>query len=261
MAYPLVDEIWTYTRFVAESISRVAPVPVIPVPIPVTAPEPGGATVDLGVPDGFRFLFAFDFLSTPARKNPEGVIEAFTRAFGPGEGPQLVIKTLHGDLRPRALDRLRWLAEGRPDVHIVDLSLTNAERDALMAGCDCYVSLHRAEGFGLTLAEAMAIGKPVIATGYSGNLDFMTPMNSYLVEYDMTLVGPEGEHYPAEGTWADPRLDHAAALMRRVVEQPDEARTKGERARSDIAAQLSPAAVGRIIRARLEALAGFGEAP
>lgn len=258
-AYPFVDEIWTYTRYVAQSIARVAPVPVVPIPIPVPTPDPSLADPGVPLPGGFRFLFVFDFLSTPARKNPGGLIRAFTRAFAPGEGAQLVIKTLHGDLRPTWLDELRWLSADRDDIHIVDRSLSLPQRDALMDACDCYVSLHRAEGFGLTIAEAMALGKPAIATGYSGNLDFMTQRNSYLVEYEMTRVGPQGEHYPADGTWADPDLDHAAALMRRVVEHPQEARAKGERARRDVAAQLSPAAVGAVIRKRLIRLAAAGD--
>jgi hypothetical protein len=100
----------------------------------------------------------------------------------------------------------------------------------------------------------MALGKPVIATGYSGNLDFMTPANSYLVDFALTSVGPDGENYPAEGTWAEPDLDHAAALMRQVWEQRDEARAKGDRAAHDVAEALSPGAVGRQLRARLELL-------
>jgi glycosyltransferase involved in cell wall biosynthesis len=257
-AYDLVDEIWTYSRYVAQSLSRVAPVPVIPIPIPVAVPEPPEHELDLGFPDGFQFLFAFDFLSTPARKYPEGLIRAFCRAFAPGEGPQLVIKTLHGALRPMWFDRLRWLARDRADIHIVDRALSGAERDALMAGCDCYVSLHRAEGFGLTIAEAMALGKPVIATAYSGNLDFMTPMNGYLVEYALTRVGPDGEQYPPNGTWADPDLEHAAHLMRHVYEHPEEARAKGERARRTVAETLSADAVGRLIGDRLRRLERSG---
>lgn len=259
-AYDFVDEIWTYSRYVAQSLSRVAPVPVIPIPIPVAVPPPPERPLDLGIPDGFQFLFAFDFLSTPARKHPEGLVRAFCRAFAPGEGPQLVIKTLHAALRPAWYDRLRWLTRDRPDIHIVDRALSAADRDALVAGCDCYVSLHRAEGFGLTLAEAMAVGKPVIATAYSGNLDFMTPMNGYLVEYAMTRVGAEGEQYPPDGTWADPDLDHAASLMRHVYEHPEEARAKGERGRRDVAETLSAEAVGRLIGARLRRLERAGAA-
>jgi glycosyltransferase involved in cell wall biosynthesis len=129
---------------------------------------------------------------------------------------------------------------------------------ALMAAGDCYVSLHRAEGFGLTMAEAMAIGKPVIGTGYSGNVDFMNSENSYLVDYEMGLVGPECEIYPPEGEWAEPSVEHAAELMRRVYENPDEAMRIGERAREDIARALSPEATGAAMRARLEELSAGG---
>ena len=125
-----------------------------------------------------------------------------------------------------------------------------------MASCDCYVSLHRAEGFGLTMAEAMAIGKPVIGTGYSGNVDFMTSENSYLVDYTIGRVGPDCEIYPPEGEWADPSVEHAAQLMRRVLSEPAEAAAKGQRARADVERQLSPAATGQSMRKRLEHLAG-----
>jgi len=252
--FEVMDEIWVYSRFVAENIGRASPVPVVPVPIPILRPDPHGAWVGLDLPSGFRFLFLFDFFSTVQRKNPVGVIEAFKRAF-PDGGPHLVIKTLHAHHRPRAFDALRWAADGRDDVRIVDVSLPVEQRDALLVSCDCYVSLHRSEGYGLTPAECMSLGKPVIATAYGGVTDFMTPANSYLVEWAPTLVGPEGELYPASGTWAEPDLDHAAALMRRVVERPGEAAEKGARAREDVERELSPAAVGAIVRDRLTRLA------
>ena len=116
------------------------------------------------------------------------------------------------------------------------------------------MSLHRSEGFGLTLAEAMALGTPVIATGYSGNLDFMTERNSYLVDWSPTLVGPDCDVYPAEGTWGEPDLDHAAQLMRRLVGQPAEARDKAARAKRDIARLYAPAQAGRVARERLQRL-------
>jgi glycosyltransferase involved in cell wall biosynthesis len=255
-AYELVDEIWVYSRFMAENIGAVAPVPVVALPPPVQRPSDTVQATRLDVPeDAFMFLFVFDYLSTIQRKNPVGLIEAFKQAFAPGAGPRLLIKTINAPLRPLAEEEVLWAAQGRPDVHVIDRSLTAAERDGLMAGCDCYVSLHRSEGFGLTLAEAMAIGKPVIGTGYSGNLDFMNAHNSYLVDYELGVVGPECEIYPADGEWGQPSVEHAAQLMREVVADPGKAVAIGMRAREDIARMLSPQTTGAAMRKRLEWLA------
>jgi glycosyltransferase involved in cell wall biosynthesis len=255
-AFALVDEIWVYSRFMAENIGAVAPVPVIALPPPVQRPSVPAEPARLGVPAGFLFLFVFDYLSTVQRKNPVGLIEAFKLAFAAGEGPQLLIKTINAPLRPLAEEELLWATHERSDIHIVDRSLTGAELAGLMAGCDCYISLHRAEGFGLTMAEAMAIGKPVIGTGYSGNVDFMNAENSYLVDFSIARVGPECEIYPPEGEWAEPSIEHAAELMRRVLSEPAEAAAKGERAMAEVERLLSPAVTGESMRERLEELAG-----
>jgi glycosyltransferase involved in cell wall biosynthesis/SAM-dependent methyltransferase len=254
-AFGLVDEIWVYSRYVQEIISNVSPVPVVRIPLPIVAPPAGGEVDGLHLPEGFAFLFLFDFYSTLARKNPLGLVEAFTRAFEPGEGPQLVLKSHNGDFKPERLARLREAAGDRTDIHIVDQFLSSSEMAALMRRADCYVSLHRAEGFGLTLGETMALGKPVIATGFSANLDFMTAENSYLVRHRETLVGPEGENYPAHGTWAEPDLDHAAQLMREVWCDQDEAQARGARAQREIAEHFSLEAVGQVARERLKRLA------
>jgi glycosyltransferase involved in cell wall biosynthesis len=256
-SYANLDEIWVYSRYVAENLGRASPIPVVCVPPPVLPPDAGGASSGIELPEGFVFMFMFDFFSTPARKNPAGVIEAFKRAFAPGEGPQLLIKTIHAGGRPEAFDELRHIASGRPDVHVVDRALSSAAKNALMVECDCYVSLHRSEGYGLPLAECMALGKPVIGTAYSGNLDFMSPANSYLVDHAMTVVGHDVEIYPPEGIWAEPDLAHAAALMRRVYTNPEEAAARGARARRDIAEFLAPERVGQIARNRLQRLARF----
>lgn len=255
-AFSLVEEIWVYSRFVATNIGAVTDVPVVALPPPVTAPTEPAPPNRLGLPDGFLFLFVFDYSSTNQRKNPVGLIEAFKRAFRPDEGPRLLIKTINAPLLPLSEEEVLWAAEGRPDIHIIDRSLTGAEKDALMAGCDCYVSLHRSEGFGLTMAEAMAIGKPVIATGYSGNMDFMNDVNSFLVEYTMTRVGPDCQIYPPDGEWAEPSVEHAAKLMRDVYTHPRDAATRAARARDDIARTLSPQAAGAAMRRRLQELAG-----
>jgi len=260
-AFGLLDEIWVYSNYVAENLGRVAPFAVKRIPPPVTQPDPGDTTLDLDVPSGFRFLFMFDFFSTIQRKNPVGLINAFRKAFEPGEGPQLVVKTINGVHRPEELEQVLWAARRRPDVHIVDRSLNARERDALLVDCDCYVSLHRSEGFGLTLAECMALGKPVIGTDFSGTTDFMTAENSYLVPYEMTRVGADCKIYPAEGTWAEPDVDEAASQMRAVVERPDEARAKGEIARRDVERLYAPAQVGGLMRARLEEIRALWPAP
>lgn len=259
-AYALIDELWVYSRFMAQSIGAVAPVPVAVLPPPVQAPGEPVSPLRLGVPDGFLFLFVFDYLSTVQRKNPVGLIEAFKRAFAPGEGPQLLIKTINAPLRPLAEEEVLWAAHGREDIHIFDRSLSGSELAGLMAACDCYVSLHRSEGFGLTMAEAMAIGKPVIATGYSGNVDFMTPENSYLVDYEISRVGAECEIYPADGEWAEPSIEHAAQLMHQVLGSPAEAAARGRRARQDVMRMLSPEATGQRMRARLQQFTGSTQA-
>ncbi len=254
-AFALVQEIWVYSAFMAQNIGAVAPVPVVALPPPVQRPAEPAAPLRLGVPEGFLFLYVFDYLSTVQRKNPVGLVEAFRRAFTPGEGPQLLIKTINGPLRPLSEEEVLWAADGREDIHVIDRSLSGEQLDGVMAACDCYVSLHRAEGFGLTIAEAMAIGKPAIATGFSGNVDFMNEQNSYLVDFTIGRVGPECEIYPPEGEWADPSVEHAAQLMREVYTDREGAARRGARAADDIARKLSPEATGAAMRARLLELA------
>jgi glycosyltransferase involved in cell wall biosynthesis len=255
-AFPLLDEIWAFSTFVGDNLGRLAPVPVVVIPMGVSVPDPSEAELPIARDDRFTFLFMFDFFSTLRRKNPAGLIEAFARAFARGEGPRLLLKTINGGLQPEAEADLRRTIEAHPDIELVDSYLGPAQTAALLARADCYVSLHRSEGFGLTLAESMALGTPVIATSYSGNTDFTTPKNSYLVDWTLTRVGPECEIYPAEGSWAEPNLDHAAELMRRVWERPEEAQAKAKRAQEDVHRLYAPEVVGRLARARLERLAG-----
>ena len=251
-----VDEIWAVSTFAADAIRRVSPKPVYALPHPIVPADPPLLTrEDLGLPpDRFVFLFMFDVFSIIERKNPLGLMEAFRRAFAPGEGPLLVIKTINGHLRMVELEQLRAAAAEHPDIVLFDRYLTAGEKTALMAVSDCYVSLHRAEGFGLTLAEAMALDKPVIATNYSGNLDFMDETNSYLCDYQMVSIPRGCEPYPAGSLWAEPDVNHAARLMREVVEHPDLAAARAAKGADDIRRSHSPAARVPFLVERLAAI-------
>jgi hypothetical protein len=199
----------------------------------------------------YAFLFTFDYLSVFERKNPLAVVRAFRAAFARDAGASLTIKTINHEHDPVGRARLQATIADEPDIRLIERYLDSGAKDALTAACDCYVSLHRSEGFGLTMAEAMYLGKPVIATGYSGNLDFMTPHNSYLVDYELVPVGEGAAPYPADAEWAEPSVEDAARLMRHVFERREEARAKGQRAAADIRRSHSARKAGQEMRDRL----------
>jgi len=253
-AFDVVDEVWAATDFVASAVRAPGRRPVFTVPLPVVVPPASGAMTRarLGLPNRFTFLQIFDFSSIMERKNPHGLIDAFTRAFSPNEGPVLVLKGINGERWLNERERLRAAAGNRSDIVIIDTYFSPEEKNALLHLCDCYVSLHRAEGLGLTMAEAMAIGKPVIATGYSGNLHFMTPENSYLVNYAMSRVPPGCDPYPEAASWAEPDLDEAAHFMREVYERPADSRTRAARGQVDVLQRHNLHTSGAAVAARLE---------
>lgn len=252
-AFDVVDEVWVGSEFVAEAVAAETrkPVNVLPLGVELPMVEPL-SRAQLGLPEGFLFLFSFDFLSVFERKNPLGLVEAFTQAFAPGEGPTLVLKSINGDQKLSALEELRLATADRDDILVVDRYLSAAEKNALTATCDAYVSLHRSEGFGLTMAEAMALGKPVIATGYSGNLTFMTEENSYLVPHRLVPIPADCEPYPPGHEWAEPDLEVAAALLRRVYEHGEEAAAKGARAEEDMRSHHGANATADFLTSRLD---------
>lgn len=245
-----VDEIWTYSRFSADRVGLALGVPVIAIPPPVAPRAEAGQTVH-GLPGGFRVLAMFDYLSTLERKNPLGAIAAYRKAFGPRDGATLIVKSVNGQHRPERREEITEAARGRSDIVLLDRTMSGAERDALLGGCDCLLSLHRSEGHGLPLAEAMACGRPVVATAYGGNTDFMSDANSYLVRWTPVAVGAGVEHYPPGASWAEPDVEHAARLLRSVREDAETSRRRVARAQADVWAMLSPEAVGERMRERL----------
>ena len=250
------DEVWAPTAFLAETYRKVVSVPVVPMLPGVELPPFVRQSRDrFGLPeDRFLFLFTFDMNSMIARKNPHAVLAAFRQAFAPTDAAHLVLKVSRGFNKPEELAKLQVAAAGA-NVTILNAVLTRGDTLALLDLADCYASLHRAEGLGLGLAESMLLGKPVIATNYSGNLDFMTPDTAYLVDYDLVPVGPGVDPYPEHALWAEARVEHAARLMRQVFDDPEAAKATGERGQRHAAAVLDPRKFGAKMLARLAEIA------
>jgi glycosyltransferase involved in cell wall biosynthesis len=248
-------EVWVLSAFMQQAIGAVAPVPVVTIGSPVVPYPPTGLTrADLGLPADQRvFLFAFDMLSVPERKNPLDCIAAYRMAFAPRfDGVQLVIKANHLAQFPDWQARLRDEVASARGILIED-TLERRAVNALYEQADVYVSLHRSEGFGLTLAESMRLGKPVIATDYSANRDYLNESNGFPVRYTLVELERDYGPYRAGNVWAQPDIAHAAALMRQAAGDPEEARRRGLRAAADMERLYSPRAVARRMIERLRA--------
>jgi Glycosyl transferases group 1 len=248
-AFDLVSEVWVLSDFSRDALQpaalefgvRVHTFPMrLPVPASPVSSETGSiARAAVGVPVGApMFAFAFDYFSVAERKQPWAVVDAFCRAFPvpTPAGPRLVIKSINHEFFPADRERLLYAIGGRDDVIVVEGYLPAEQRDAFIRGATAYVSLHRAEGYGLTLAEAMSVGTPTIATGWSGNMQFMTPENSFLVPSSLVDIAADTPIYAGLGQWAEPDLDVAASFMQRVLDEPEWARGRARRARLDLEA-------------------------
>lgn len=254
-SFQYVHEVWTPSTFCQSAISRKSPVPVVCVPHCIEAPFPTSlGRSHFGLPSGkFLFVTLFDVLSVFERKNPAAVIEAFRLAFGKESDCHLVIKVNNGDKQPEKIDLLQEKSQGYP-ITILDQVMSRQEVNALLGACDCLVSLHRSEGFGLALAEAMWLGKPVIATAYSGNMDFTHHDTAFLVGYQLRMVGRGVDPYPEDALWADPSLTSAIDQMQAVFGRPDLRCRIAGAGQSYVRQRLSPQAVGQQMRRRLEQL-------
>ena len=257
-AMNFLDEIWAPSRYIQEVISKKASVPVLHMPMAVDfSLSRKSLRKDLDITeDDFVFLFSLDFSSRIHRKNPKAVIDAFKKAFpGHKKHVMLVIKTkLVMSVRQQVRDfemLQEWVRED-PRIRFLNETYDRDRMLDLIHSCDVYVSLHRSEGFGLGLAEAMKLGKAVIATDYSGNRDFTNRENACLVDYTLRKVEKEDYYLPGSSVWADANVEQAAGYMRRLLEDEAYRKRIGEKAQTFINENHSFQVVGKRYRSRLK---------
>src|SRR5271166_1983961 len=253
------DEVWTASLFADRCIRPTVNVPVCHIP---NACEPHIKELvqrsQFGIPAGdFTILLFFDLLSYASRKNPWAGIEAFrrlTRARS-SRAIRLVIKLNHSSHDLRVIEKIvRETADVRNRVTIVDATLTDNEIKNLIHCCDCLLSLHRSEGFGRGPAEAMFFGKPVVATGWSGNMEYMNSDVSFPVAYQLIPVTEAEYPHGVNQVWADPDVEHAAQILTRLVDDPALGAAVGNRAREHMRRNFSDTVLGQRYRARLKAI-------
>jgi glycosyltransferase involved in cell wall biosynthesis len=253
-----VDEVWACSRFVAQAVAARAP-PALPVRTLLHPVSPSGAAPDragFGLPPGaVVVLTAFDMRSGFTRKNPIAAVRAFRAAHARSPSPALMVcKAAGTDGAPELLAQLKAEIGDAGDVRLMDEWLSGARMAALVASVDIVLSLHRSEGFGLLPAQAMLAGKAVVATGWSGNLDFMTGDDSVLVDYRLIPVqDPQGLY--RHGRWADADMDQAAEALAALMADAVARRVLGEKAIAHLAQLLDPVRLGRQARQWL----GHGE--
>jgi glycosyltransferase involved in cell wall biosynthesis len=247
-----VNEVWVtsdHTKKAIDALGSTTPVRVIPLPVVPPAAPTRFTRAMLGMPEGKTvFLCSYDFFSVVRRKNPLDTIAAYTRAFGPDDGAVLILKSINGHLRVPQLEEIRYRAAERPDILVMDGYLDAQQMQAMIELSDCVVSLHRCEAYGLNLIDAMAVGTPVVATGYSGNLAFMDERNSFLVPYDLVEVGPGSEPYEPHAHWAQPHVDAAATLLRTIVDNPKAAAERGAAGKESVLSRFSAEKVAAQLR-------------
>jgi glycosyltransferase involved in cell wall biosynthesis len=257
----LVDEIWAPTKYVADIYAPRKPAHVVGKGL-FTGDEPAFAhSKQADRNPRFTFVTAFDFDSSIERKNPLATVLAFQRAFPSGEKVELVVKT--SNVNPQhwsnvsgQWERVAAAAAIDKRIRVVTERYSDEAMTALVSDADCIVSLHRSEGFGYLMSDAMAFGVPVIATGYSGNVDFCTPETSWLVPYRLIPVPEGAARWRIDGAeWADADVDAAAAQMRAVYQDQQGALAKAARAQQDIKTRLGIDTFKTTLAARVRAIA------
>ena len=256
--YAGYDQIWALSDFAASSFRRYMKrddVVSVPAVIDFDAFPEAATKTEMGLdPDRFTFLYIFDANSSIERKNPDGVIAAFAQAFSADDKVQLLLKVSNAHRRDHR-QKLRQLASlaarSGLDIRFLPVNYPYHQLLRLLSAADCYVSLHRAEGFGYTCAEAMAYAKPVIATNYSATTEFMDTESAFLVDYRECEVTVADGPFQRGSVWADPSVEHAASQMRHVYLNQRAAQRIGLAGRAKVRQLLSAERVGRIATAAL----------
>ncbi len=249
-----VHEVWAPSRFTAAALDTVAPGRVRVVPHPVAAAPPVPAPLDRAAfglpPDAVVVLVSFNLASSFERKNPLGAIAAFRAAFGARSDRLLLLKIGHPGHFPADFARLREAVAGVANIRIDTAALSRADSHALTRAADIVLSLHRSEGFGLVAAEAMLLARPVIATAWSGNMDFMDETSAALVGYRLIPARDPRGVFEADGAqWADPVPGDAVAHLRRLADNAQERHALGARGRTMAQARLGPGPLAAALRA------------
>ena len=261
-AFDFFDEVWCPSDFTRAAIALKSPLPVLTMPHSIAVPHPAedraAARRRFGLPsDDFLFLSLLDLNSYSERKNPRGSIEALRLSGLAGKGAALVLKVHNAEANAGDFAALKAAIRDLPGTILLTETLPRDAVYALESACDCLVSLHRSEGFGLAVAECMLLGKPAIATDWSATAEYLNGENGCPVR--CTTVALERHHGPyAKGSiWAEPDAGHAAEWMRRIFSDRELAARLGAAARLTIEARFAPAVIGARYRSRLEAIACF----
>jgi glycosyltransferase involved in cell wall biosynthesis len=253
-AFKYFNEIWVPSEFVRESVVKKSPLPVVRMPYPIEDPQVSEQfnRLHFGIPEAkFLFLAMYDVHSVHARKNPGAAIQAFIKAFFGDSQVGLVIKVNNGKSNPYEVQQLQMIARKCNNVFILDKVLSRIEINSLINSVDCFISLHRSEGFGLVIAEAMCLGKPVIATNWSGNVDFMSKKNSCPVNYKLIELTESYGPYKKGQYWAEPDIEHAKYYMQKIFKSNSYRCSIGAEAKEYVRTNLSPLTVGKMIYQRL----------
>jgi glycosyltransferase involved in cell wall biosynthesis len=253
-----IDEIWAPNKFVADAFRPVFSGPITLMPPVVDVGEGPFLSRDYFGLDAkrFYFMFSFDYYSSPYRKNPVGAIKAFQRAFSKGnENVGLIVKSNGNAQRnPDVKATVSQVAAADPRIVVLEKSLSRAEILGLIHSCDAYISLHRSEGFGMGIAEAMSFGRVVIATDFSGSTDFVTSRTGFPVSFALRRVAVREYPWADKQLWAEPDIDFAASALETVWRYTDLARQRANAGQKLVQQRYGMTVVGDMMKARIDQL-------